>query len=207
MVIKIFILMCCAAGLNIAVFADTLYLKNGKKVDGAIVEQSETSVQISVDGVTVVYGLKEIDRIQKDATPIIQTSFAGKMGEINAALKEIVDAKLFIDNKEVRYAFKDDKDRWLRVMAYYTATKNTLEDLKKKLSLIIPPPEGARIYELLRLAIDYRISACTQAINLLRKDDFSTIDEDYVSYTRKSRALWFEVAQHLKKFKQEQTLP
>ncbi|MEI8350000.1 MAG: hypothetical protein WCI77_07585 [Candidatus Omnitrophota bacterium] len=205
---KVLAVICFICGVwTVAVFADTLYLKNGKRVDGTILEQAETSIQISVSGVPVVYGLKEIDRIQKDTVPVVQTSFVGKMEELNAALKEIVDAKLFIDNKEVRSAFKGDTDRWLKVMAYYTATKNTLEDLKKKLALIIPPPEGSRIYELLRLAIDYRISACTQAINLLRKDDFGITDEEYVSYIRKSRALWFEVAQNLKKLKQEQVIP
>lgn len=189
------------------VLADTLHLKNGKRVDGTIIEQSETSINIAVEGVPVVYGLKEIDRIERNAdAPVVQTSFVGQMEEINAALKEIVDAKLFVNNKEIRYVSKTDMEAWLKVMAYYTATKNELVSLKNKLALVIPPPEGARIYELLRLAIDYRISACTAAIEMLRKDDFLIVDEDYVSYIRKSRALWFEVAQNLKKFKKNQNI-
>lgn len=45
-------------------FADTIYLKNGNKIEGEIVQQTENMVKISISGVTITYYMDEIARIE-----------------------------------------------------------------------------------------------------------------------------------------------
>lgn len=53
-------------------FADTLVLKNGNHVEGAIVEKNDDAVRIEVEGVTVTYFLSDIERINsQEIAPLI----------------------------------------------------------------------------------------------------------------------------------------
>ncbi len=45
--------------------ADTLYLNNGKKINGKIIERTEKSTKVDISGVTITYYADEIDHIEE----------------------------------------------------------------------------------------------------------------------------------------------
>ena len=57
--------------LNSASWAETIYLKNGKKISGKIIERGDDSTKVDIKGVTVTYFKEEIDRIE-EGSPQVQ---------------------------------------------------------------------------------------------------------------------------------------
>ncbi|MFH1359489.1 MAG: DUF2059 domain-containing protein [Candidatus Omnitrophota bacterium] len=49
------------------VFGDTVYLKNGRKLEGTITQKTETAVKINVRGIDLTYYQDEIERIEQSA--------------------------------------------------------------------------------------------------------------------------------------------
>jgi len=50
-------------------WAETIYLKNGTKVEGKIVEKTEQQVKVDISGITLTYFTDEIDRIEDESRP------------------------------------------------------------------------------------------------------------------------------------------
>lgn len=46
-------------------FADTIYLKSGKKIEGQILSQTDKETKISVRGITLTYDAYDIERVEK----------------------------------------------------------------------------------------------------------------------------------------------
>lgn len=59
--------LCAVFFFSKVTFAETLYLKNGRKVQGKIVEKNEKFTKVDVSGVKVTYYADEIDHVQEDA--------------------------------------------------------------------------------------------------------------------------------------------
>lgn len=66
---KTITLACLAVLTTSLCFAETVYLKNGKKISGKIVEQNEQQLRIDVSGVKITYFTDEIERIEGAAAP------------------------------------------------------------------------------------------------------------------------------------------
>ena len=49
--------------------AETIYLKNGKKIQGQIIEKTDKNVKINIQGVTLTYFSDEIEKIEDVASP------------------------------------------------------------------------------------------------------------------------------------------
>lgn len=54
-------------------FADTIYLKSGAKVEGKIVEKTDTAIKVNFQGITLTYYKDEISRISEDAEVVVRT--------------------------------------------------------------------------------------------------------------------------------------
>src|SRR5690242_2622366 len=62
---KRIIALACVAILSTSLcFAETVYLKNGKKITGKIVQQDDQQLKIDVSGVKITYFTDEIDRVE-----------------------------------------------------------------------------------------------------------------------------------------------
>ena len=59
------VLICCSL-----CFSETLYLKNGKVLEGQIVEQNDTEVKIKTLGLTLTYYRDEIEKIESATEPL-----------------------------------------------------------------------------------------------------------------------------------------
>ena len=51
------------------VFAETIYLKTGKKIRGQIVEKNDKQIKVDISGVKITYYTDEIDHIEDTANP------------------------------------------------------------------------------------------------------------------------------------------
>jgi hypothetical protein len=63
--ITVFVFFSCSARGT----AETLYLKNGKTVQGTVTEKTDSSITLDVDGVSARYAFDEVDSIVKDPLP------------------------------------------------------------------------------------------------------------------------------------------
>lgn len=87
--------------LNSTCFAETIYLKNGTKIEGRIVEKSEQQVKVDIRGMTLTYFTDEIDRIEGQAgqvalpqTPTVGLAPSGKSVESTPNIIKRQPAKL-----------------------------------------------------------------------------------------------------------------
>lgn len=55
--------------LSSSVLADTIYLKNGRKIRGQIVEKDEKQMKVDIGGVKITYFSDEIDHIDSEGAP------------------------------------------------------------------------------------------------------------------------------------------
>ncbi len=62
------------SGLNAQASAETIYLKNGRKLIGKIIEKNEQQVKVDVGGVSLTYFPDEIDRIEETPSPSAQAA-------------------------------------------------------------------------------------------------------------------------------------
>ena len=63
---NIILILLFVAVLPAVVFADALFLKNGKVIEGKIISEKKYSVKIEVNDFPYTYYLEEIERIEKD---------------------------------------------------------------------------------------------------------------------------------------------
>lgn len=56
-----------ALGINCQVYADTIYLKNGRKVEGIIKSESQDRVELNIGFGVVGFNKKEVERIEKSS--------------------------------------------------------------------------------------------------------------------------------------------
>ena len=69
-----------------SVFADTIYLKSGTKVEGKIVEKTDTTIKVNFQGVTLTYDKDEISRISEAPQAVVaKTSPAVRQGNASAS--------------------------------------------------------------------------------------------------------------------------
>ena len=63
----IFGMTCLVWLISVNAFAATIYFKDGKKVEGQIVEKTDRALKVNVQGITLTYYMDEIDRIEGEA--------------------------------------------------------------------------------------------------------------------------------------------
>ena len=65
---KILTIVCLLVLTSSLCWAETVYLKNGKKITGKVVQQDDQQIKVDVSGVMVTYFTDEVDRVEgKDA--------------------------------------------------------------------------------------------------------------------------------------------
>lgn len=63
MIEKLILLLILYSGFNLHVFAETIVLKSGKKVEGKITEKADRYIKIDFDGVPLTYYIDEVNAI------------------------------------------------------------------------------------------------------------------------------------------------
>lgn len=124
--------------------AETIYLKSGKKVEGKIIERTNSYIKVDFMGAPITYFTNEIDKIEGSQEPWavsapLSPTLSGKLYVNEEYRFEIVEPKGWFtrDSKTdkgpvLRYQkVKDDKVPSLRLAAY-RALKNTALELAQK---------------------------------------------------------------------------
>jgi len=60
---NILMIVCFLLAASSHAFADTVYLKSGRVVEGNIIERSDRQIKIDVNGMTLTYYMDEVDRV------------------------------------------------------------------------------------------------------------------------------------------------
>lgn len=60
---NILMMVCFLLAASSHAFADTVYLKSGRVVEGNIIERSDRQIKIDVNGMTLTYYMDEVDRV------------------------------------------------------------------------------------------------------------------------------------------------
>lgn len=63
MIRKLTLLLILYSGFSLSVFAETIILKSGKKVDAQIIERTDKNIKVNLGGVTLTYYFDEIESI------------------------------------------------------------------------------------------------------------------------------------------------
>ena len=147
-IVVIFIFLC----FTFSVYAETIILKTGKKVEGKIIERTEGYVKVDLQGVPLTYYFEDIESIDGE---VFTSSPAGSMSweqfdesisEYNLKMEAFMDkTKLIVlsQNEGLQKAMKmDDREQAGRVIA---ETSGKLAELIRELKLLKAPPE-LRIY-------------------------------------------------------------
>ncbi len=61
---NVLVIICFLLAASSYAFADTVYLKSGRVVEGNILERSDSQVKIDANGITLTYYMDEVDRIE-----------------------------------------------------------------------------------------------------------------------------------------------
>jgi hypothetical protein len=64
---KVLFLCCVLCFFSLSLFADTVVLKSGKQIEGTIVEKTNDSIKIDINGATLTYYLDDIATINSEA--------------------------------------------------------------------------------------------------------------------------------------------
>lgn len=82
MVKKMVSFVCCLFLLTGICSAETIYLKNGKKIQGQITEKDARKIKVNISGIAMTYYLDEIERIEQAAPAPTETKPPAKPIEI-----------------------------------------------------------------------------------------------------------------------------
>lgn len=202
---KIILIFIFFALISYTSFAEILYLKNGKKIEGKILEREDDHVTVDYQGVKITYGVGEIDFITKEEklekTDTSDEEYLVKFSKLAAMARNLCDSKLVIEGKEVSFAPKADKFVWKELINYYEGKKATLQNLRRQLLRLSAPPQYFKMHESLKKSFDYAIAGYKKAIIALEKDDIVIMNRDGAKLLNKSADLALGVVYNLQKIK------
>ena len=69
-------------------FAETIYLKTGKKIRGQIIERNDKQIRVEISGVKITYYMDEIDHIEDTGNPPAPAAKSNPPVEPSASMKE-----------------------------------------------------------------------------------------------------------------------
>lgn len=188
-------------------FAEVIYLKNGNKIEGKIVEKKDDHVKVDYRGVLLTYGMGEIDCITKEEkvkkAALDDMEYLNKFMEFAAAARNLAESKFILDGKEVYFAPKADKFVWKDLINYYEGKKATLQNLRHELLKLTPPPEFFKMHEALKKSFDYAIAGYKKAIIALEKGDIMIMEKEGAELLNKSADTAIGVVYSLKKVKSQ----
>lgn len=70
---NIFVIVCFLLASSSYAFADTVYLKSGRVIEGNIIERSDRQIKIDANGITLTYYMDEVDRVDSaQGAPVSQ---------------------------------------------------------------------------------------------------------------------------------------
>lgn len=197
-------------------FAETIVLKTGKTIEGKILEQNESSINVDIEGVTLTYYLDEIQSIDgKEVTPVsVKEEASPASQETNAAwegwygtITDYYDKLQAILNKSqevgtriegILSEIQEDKDMQeheVTTKALISLDSSIIEELKA-----LTPPAGFKVFHQKQIEACERLKMSAQAI--LKKDKNSALD-----YFRKSTIPVVEALQELKRIYSEHSAP
>jgi sRNA-binding regulator protein Hfq len=204
---KIAIFLILLAG-TFTCFAAEIYLKNGKKVQGKIIEQTDYFVKIDFEGIPLTYWKYEIDKIaedkpevkvDKEATVADEKAYLRKIMEIASMARNLCESKMVIDGQEVNFAPKSDKPAWKNLRGYYEGKKAVLENLQREFEKLPILPQFRQTREEMQKSLDYAINAYAKAIEALEKDDITILNKEAVSLLNQAADSSLNVVYSLKK--------
>jgi len=193
--------------------AAEIYLKNGKKVQGKIIEQSDYFVKIDFEGIPLTYWKNEIDtiaedkpeaKVDKEATANEEQAYLMKIKEIAAMARNLCESKMVIDGQEVNFAPKSDKTTWKNLRGYYEGKKAVLENLQREFEKLPILPQFRSTHEEMQKSLDYAINAYAKAIEALEEDDITILNKEAVSLLNKAADSSLNVVYSLKKLNNPQ---
>jgi hypothetical protein len=124
---------------SLASFADTIILKSGKSLDGAITECSDTDITFNVGGVSLTYYLEDITSINGMQPSIAVAQITGLSSVDKDSLREWERryGMTVKDYWETRCAFekaRHDYDESIRALIrkYFSTNIQSLEDIHEK---------------------------------------------------------------------------
>ena len=133
--------------LTVNGFADTLYLKNGGKIQGRIAKESGDIVTWDMDGSSVDFSRSEIERIEVNVAPVIvqpepvvATPATSEASEVIPAAEATVIEKTANTPKEKPRAYKVPKN-WISIPPPHEGTfgYKTQENANDGLKIVILP--------------------------------------------------------------------
>jgi hypothetical protein len=184
-------------------FAEVIYLKNGSKIEGRILEKEDDHVTVDYQGVKITYAIAEIDCITKEeklkSPELNGEEYLKKFSQLAAEARSLCEIRLVIDGKEINFAPKADKLVWKELINYYEGKKATLQDLRRQLLRLVPPPEFSKMHETLKKSFVYAIAGYKKAIIALEKDDITIMSREGAVLLSKAADLTLNVVYSLKK--------
>lgn len=186
-------------------FAEVIYLKNGRKIEGRILEKEDDHVTVDYEGVKITYAMGEIDCITKEekikTTEMNEGQYLKKFSELAAEARSLCENRLVIDGKEVNFISKADKFVWKELVNYYEGKRATLQNLRRQLLRLVPPPQFLKMHEALKKSFVYAIAGYKKAIIALEKDDITIMNKEGAVLLNKAADLALGVVYNLKKVK------
>ncbi|MFH1413577.1 MAG: hypothetical protein ABIG56_01865 [Candidatus Omnitrophota bacterium] len=89
--------------MHTTAFADIIYLKNGKQVEGKIIEETQDSVKIELD-IKLTYFADQIERIEREPTISEETKvYLESLKNIKVSQKEMQKKEALPVREEIKY--------------------------------------------------------------------------------------------------------
>jgi hypothetical protein len=186
-------------------FAEIIYLKNGSKIEGRILEKEDDHVIVDYQGVKITYAMGEIDCISKEeklkTAELNREEYLKKFSQLAAEARTLCENRLVIEGKEISFVPKSDKFAWKELINYYEGKKATLQDLRRQLLRLVPPAEFLKMHESLKKSFVYAIAGYKKAIIALEEDDINIMNKEGAVLLNKAADLALNVVYNLKKTK------
>lgn len=158
-------------------------------------------VVITVFSVCILFGLAlaQEQKIGGEITsePITEATYIKKMTAILSTIKAVIDDKLVWVGKEKWFFSKKDPFGHQVAMGYYKSLRNTLNDVKKELLELDPPPQLLQTHRLWEEAVDTYIGAYSKAIEAHEKDDITIVNNEEAVLVQKAGQLFSRARQDL----------
>lgn len=112
--------------------AESIYLKNGLKITGTIVEQKEKYTKVNVSGVDVTYYADEIDHIEGAKTEPAKIISPGTVSPVAPAAPQ-------------------DKEKLIMEFMEVSGTRQAMQELLEEIGTQVPPEQAAKLRQSINL--------------------------------------------------------
>ena len=147
---KIIFLSCLMVLSSSLCWAETVYLTNGKKITGKIVQQDDQQIKIDVSGVMVTYFSDEIDRVEgatPTAAPVASAAPEAKAPESSAPAATPTAASSTGPTQAVDASKKD----LILTLIDVSGTRESMDSMFTQIISEAPPEQSGKLKEVFNL--------------------------------------------------------